>query len=102
MTEPRSDQVPRRRPGSSVHHRPGAAGGAGSAVIVDDEGRELVVLDDVAAALWQLCDGETDVEEITDAVCAVWDVDREVAERDVRHTLDVLRDAGVLAWNDES
>lgn len=102
MTEPASDRVPRRLEGTRVRHQSGVPGETAGAVIVDDEGTELVVLDAVAAALWELCDGETGVEEITDAVCAVWDVDREVAERDVRHTLGALRGTGVLVWDVES
>ena len=94
MSEIGASDVPRRRPGLTVQHR------SDGAVIVDADGNEAVSLDDTAAALWELCDGETDVEEITDAVCIVWDVAPDVARRDVRTTLRVLGDAGVLDWDD--
>ena len=91
MTEISADDVPRRRAGLQLRHGGGAA-------IVDEDGAEIASLDDTAAALWELCDGETDVEEITGAVCTVWDVDPEVAERDVRRTLGLLAEAGLLDW----
>ena len=96
MNDIQAGDIPRRGDDLSVRHRDGGA------VIVDADGHEVVSLDDTAAALWELCDGETDVEEITDAVCTVWDVDRDVARRDVRRTLAVLRDAGVLEWEARS
>ena len=91
MTEIAADDVPRRRPGLRVSHSTGA-------VIVDEQGVEVASLDDTAAALWELCDGGTDVEEITAAVCTVWDVEPEVAARDVRRTLVLLAEAGLLDW----
>ena len=94
MSEIGAGDVPRRRRGLTVRHHPEGA------VIVDADGVEAVSLDDTAAALWELCDGETDVEEITEAVCTVWNVEPEVARRDVRMTLRVLGDAGVLDWHD--
>lgn len=93
MSEIDRSSVPRRREGLSLRR------GSDGATIVD-AGSEVVALDDTAAALWELCDGETRVEEITDAVCTVWDVTQEVARRDVRSTLTVLRDAGVLDWDE--
>lgn len=92
MNEIGPRDVPRRRPGLIIEHRPHGA------VIVDAAGTEVVSLDDTAAALWELCDGETDVDEIADAVCTVWNVERDVAHRDVRTTLKVLGEAGVLDW----
>lgn len=94
MTDVGHDDVPRRGAGMEVRHT------ADGAVIVDADGSRIVALDATAAALWELCDGETDVGEITEAVCTVWDVEREVARRDVRRTMAVLRDAGVLEWDD--
>lgn len=86
--------VPRRRPGLTVRHGPDGA------VIIDRHGHHVASLDATAAALWELCDGETDVDEITAAVCTVWDVDVDVARRDVLLTLRTLREAGVLAWKE--
>ena len=94
MTDIAPDHIPRRQPGLSLRYVETGA------VIVGDDGVEVVSVDDTAAALWQLCDGETDVEEITEAVCTVWDVDRQVAHTDVCQTLTMLRDAGALSWAD--
>lgn len=87
--------VPRRRPGLRVSHE-------GGAMIVDQDGADVAALDDTAAALWELCDGETNVAEITAAVCTVWDVDPEVAARDVSRTLRQLADAQLLDWEGRS
>jgi hypothetical protein len=95
MNEITGQHIPRRRPGLHVSHERGA-------VIVDEHGADVASLDDTAAALFELCDGETNVEEITVAVCTVWDVDPDVAARDVRRTLRELADAQLLDWDGRS
>lgn len=54
------------------------------------------LLDDVALGLWELCDGETRVEEMVDAVCALFTADTSVVSRDVVQTLEALLGAGLL------
>ena len=66
------------------------------AVLVTAAGTEVGALDAAAAALWELCDGETSVDEIVDAVCIVWAVDRSVARRDVELTVSRLMAEGFL------
>ena len=98
MSDIQGASVPRRGPGLRISH------GEDGTVIVDGDGdgAEVAALDDTAAALWELCDGDTDVEEITEAVCTVWDVAPDVARRDVRATLGTLRDAGLLDWDEQT
>lgn len=68
----------------------------GEAVIVNAEGGEILVLNEVGAHVWQRLDGETDVKSLAEAVCAEFDVEREVAERDVRSFLAQLERQGAL------
>lgn len=65
-----------------------------------DDARSLAV-NESALALWELCDGETDAEEMIDAVTeASAGVEREQASRDVRTTLERLAAADAITWSD--
>lgn len=65
-----------------------------------DDGRS-VALNESALALWELCDGETDAEEMIDAVTEVSaGVDRQRASRDVHTTLERLAGADAITWSD--
>lgn len=59
-------------------------------------GGQDVVLNPTALALWELCDGQTDVEEMVSAVCVLFAIDRERARSDVHHALSELAGAGVI------
>jgi hypothetical protein len=85
-----SSATPERRADLHLEHR------SDRAVLVTAAEEEVGVLDATAAALWELCDGETSVDEIVDAVCSVWAVDRAIAVRDVELTLDRLAAEGFL------
>ncbi len=72
-----------------------------------DEDREVLVvapqqtayaLNPMARAIWELCDGMTTIEEMTDAICQVFDVDRPTAVTDVRSVIDGLTSAGLVYW----
>lgn len=60
-----------------------------------DLGRR-VALNPTALALWELCDGETTVEEMVEAICSLFAVAREQATADVQSALAQMRDAGVV------
>ena len=55
-----------------------------------------VALNPTARALWELCDGETTVNEMIGAICSLFDVTTEQATSDVQAALDQMRDAGVI------
>ena len=57
-----------------------------------------LALDPIALALWELCDGETTVEEMTLAVCALFDASPESVRPDITSVLDTLDKAGLLDW----
>lgn len=68
-------------------------------LLVTPAGRPLVRLNDPAAALWQVCDGSTSVDEISDAVAALVGTD-DVVEH-VHTALDELVTLGALEMVDE-
>src|SRR2546428_4144021 len=58
-------------------------------------------LNEVATAVWQAADGRTPLSEIVDhAVCAQFEVDPEVARRDVEAFVDELSRHGILLISD--
>lgn len=85
---------PRRHEGVRVRHTDGSA-------ILDAPGGTEVILNDTALALWELCDGVTEVEEMVRAVDAFFDVDEDVIRHDVGVTLAELSRIGALDWQDD-
>jgi hypothetical protein len=83
---------PMHRPGLRLHKQETGA------ALLDAHGREVGALDATAAALWELCDGETTTEEIVTAVCEVWAVDPETARHDIQAALGRLAEAGFVEW----
>ncbi|MHB1801823.1 MAG: PqqD family protein [Actinomycetes bacterium] len=61
--------------------------------------RTTLVLNDTALALWELCDGQTSVQEMVDAVCALFAGPPERLRADVLDALDRLTDSGMLVWS---
>lgn len=59
---------------------------------------EPVALNDVALALWELCDGETTPEEMAAAAAAVFDAPEQQLRDDISATLEELTDRGFLVW----
>lgn len=72
----------------------------GSAILDSPDGSE-VILNDTAMALWELCDGSTEVEEMVRAVDAFFDVEEDVIRHDVEVTLAELTRVGALDWDDD-
>lgn len=54
------------------------------------------ILNGTARAIFQLCDGRRSLEEIAGELVVRFDVDRDSARRDVRDTVERLRDLGIL------
>ena len=66
----------------------------------DAEGERLWILNESALALWQLCDGETSLAEMVDAICSLCSVSQERARADVDDVLSAFTAAGLLYWSD--
>lgn len=69
-------------------------------VIADAHGSRLCVTNDTGAALWELCDGRTTIDEMVAAVRQLWRVDPPTALGDVRRALTDLARAGAIDWPD--
>lgn len=80
-----------RRVGDAVVHRV-----EGGAVLWWDDPRDAVRLNPTALALWELCDGNTTVDEMVTAVCALFAVEPDRARDEVRTALSDMREAGML------
>jgi hypothetical protein len=83
-------RLPRRRDDVLLHDET-----SGSLLTVP--GRDAMhVLNPTARAVWELCDGQTTVDEVADAICQVFSVQRGIAVRDVRDVLQRFVDAGLV------
>lgn len=86
-----------RRPRQSDAVRPMRSNGA--LLLFDHDGMPLGELNESAAALWELCDGQTTADEMVDAVCMACPIVRDDAEIDVARALDELSRAGLIVWS---
>lgn len=86
------DARPRRAAG--LHLTRGPSG----VVLTDAGGGELCRMNETAAAVWELCDGETTVAEMVDAVCLACAVERADAQRDLRRLVTALGVEGFVEW----
>ena len=68
----------------------------GSLTVRSAEGRE-VVLNPTAAALWELCDGSTTVDEMVEATTSLFSGSSDRIRQDVVETLYRLEDEQLLA-----
>jgi hypothetical protein len=59
-------------------------------------GSELVLLNATAAAVYQLCDGETRVREMIEAAADLFDAGTDVVQHDILETLGDLESRGLI------
>ena len=86
---------PFQRPGLSTEHR------GERALISDDEQTKVLSLNESAAAVWELCDGRTTIDEMVMAICQVTSVRPDQAREDVEMTIAKLERAGFVAFDPE-
>jgi hypothetical protein len=87
-----ADGLPRRRAGIELQS-------AGTRTLLLSTQEDTVFeLDPLGRALWELCDGNTSVDEMVAAVCEVFDVDEEAAGRDVWTLMIQLEEAGLVDY----
>lgn len=92
MRQLMSRSLPCRRDGVVVR-------GAGQAPRLEDPATGTIhSVNATALALWELCDGETTVAEMVEAVCSLFAVDPRVARRDVRRTLTAFTEKSLIRW----
>jgi hypothetical protein len=58
------------------------------------------LLNATAMAIWALCDGETEPDEMVDAICELSRLPREVVIEDVRRILLQFEEADILTWKE--
>ncbi len=67
-------------------------------VIYDSQSRQLLVLNDFAAGVWLLIDGERNVSDLGEAITDCVSADPETVARDVRTFLEQLVDRNIVSW----
>ena len=67
-------------------------------VVFDPDTSSVHMLNTTAMAIWVLCDGDTDPDEMVDAICELSGLPHEVVEEDVRRILLEFEAAGILKW----
>ncbi len=65
-------------------------------VLVDGANDRVHMLNETALALWELCDGETTVEEMVTAASRLFDADRDQLQRDVLAALTSMEQRDIL------
>ena len=84
--------LPRRRAGITVAHH------ADASVLTSRSGAEHT-MNATALALWELCDGDTSVREMVNALDRFFDADRADIEVAVVRMLEELSARGLLDWS---
>ena len=90
-----SARVPAKRP-LLVHE----VGETGQTVLYDEEGRRLLLLNEVGAAVWHLVDGRRTVDEIVAFVVGHLPAPRDAVGRDVADFLRTLESHGLVEWRE--
>ncbi len=73
----------------------------GENAVYDPESGKVHLLNATAWAIWDLCDGDTDPEEMIDAICEISRMHRDLVSEDVRRVLKEFDEAGLLVWQTE-
>ena len=94
MPEP-SERVPKRK--TTVTHE---VTDTEEVVIYDGGGSQLLVLNDIAAGIWLMIDGERSIDDITGEILAHVDAERETVTRDVLAFLSQLEDRTLITWQE--
>ena len=67
-------------------------------IILDSKiGKEVHQLNEVAAFIWNHCDGNNDIPALVNLVCEEFDVDYDVASGDVQSFINELKSKSLLA-----
>lgn len=69
-------------------------------VIYDGNGPQLLVLNDVAAGVWLMIDGQRSIQDITAEIMSHLDAERETVTRDVLAFLGQLEQRKLITWNE--
>jgi hypothetical protein len=67
-------------------------------VIYDSDHRQLLVLNDFAAGVWLLIDGERSIEDLRNCIVECVDADSDTVSRDVEAFVQQLADRKIVQW----
>jgi coenzyme PQQ synthesis protein D (PqqD) len=67
-------------------------------MVYDPSSEAVHLLNATAMAIWVLCDGETDPEEMVEAICQLSGLPTDVVIEDVRRILLQFEEADILTW----
>jgi hypothetical protein len=67
-------------------------------LVFDPTTNVVHILNATAMAIWVLCDGETDPDEMVEAICELSGLPRDVVVEDVRRILLQFEEADILTW----
>ena len=67
-------------------------------LVFDPTTNVVHMLNATAMAIWVLCDGETDPDEMVEAICELSGLPRDVVLEDVRRILLQFEEADILTW----
>jgi hypothetical protein len=70
----------------------------GENAIYDPATGSVHLLNETAQAIWDLCDGDTTVAEMVDAICTLTAMHRDIVVEDVDRVLTEFGAAGLLSW----
>jgi len=68
----------------------------GEMIVVSASGSNIIGLNETGALVWEMADGSHSIEEIVAAVCATFEVEGEMARRDVFGFVDELEAEGLI------
>jgi hypothetical protein len=71
-------------------------------VVIKDNGLATHVLNKTAAFIWETCDGQGAIDEITTKLCERFDVSYEEAYADVREIIEKLLQIGIMNQIEET
>lgn len=66
--------------------------------LFDPTSSAVHLLNETALAIWELCDGQTDPEEMVAAIVELSGLDPTAVEQDVERILSEFGDAGLVTW----
>lgn len=92
MSGDREGMRPRRKEGLFIRQA------KGENAVYDPDSGQVHLLNATAWAIWDLCDGETQPEEMIDAIVEISRMHRDLVSEDVQRVLGDFDKAGLLEW----
>jgi len=71
-------------------------------VVIKDDGLATHVMNKTAAFIWEMCDGKSGIDEITESLCERFDVSFQEARTDVREIIEKLTQLGLIDQVEET